>query len=614
MRKYATYISFWFGVVLILGGIGKTFAQDIRLTATIDQNTLTLNDRLELTLTIHGTQDTAPPSFPSIDGFSLQFGPTISVQTMITNGELSVSKGYTYVLQPNAKGKFIIGPSTVEYRGKVYSSQPLSVEVVDTPRASGASSKDLEKLVFVELSTDKNEAYVYEQVVLSFKFYFQKGLPISDIDYTAPATKNFMEEKLGNQRQYEEIRDGIIYNVLELRSALFPMTSGELAISPAKLKCNLILPQRRDQRNAPSDSFFGDALFDDFFGREQKRYPVERATNSITVKVKPLPEQGKPREFKGAVGTYNMEVSTQAQKVKVGDPITLSMSVFGEGNIQTINEPVLVVNNENDFKVYPAESNTQITNREDLIRGRKVFSKVIEPQKTNLKFTPAIVFSYFDPHAGQYKTITKEPVPIIVEAGEQEVPIQLTLSHDKVLPAKQQVQILTEDILPVMTNISSLRNQGRRIYKNPLTLACLTFPTVLVIASLLFTRHKDRLASDIGYARKRRAYAAAKKGLEEAQSMLLQNRKGEFYSHLSKLMSDYLADKLNISPASITEDTVSALLTQRGIGEYVIQEAFHCLTEFDRRRFSKDGGSVNEMQQFLKLTGELITGLEKQLS
>ena len=72
-----------------------------------------------------------------------------------------------------------------------------------------------------------------------------------------------------------------------------------------------------------------------------------------------MPEQGKPKEFNGAVGTYNMDVSIKTQHVKVGDPITISMSVYGEGNIQTINEPLLVLNNEKDFKLYPAESNTQ---------------------------------------------------------------------------------------------------------------------------------------------------------------------------------------------------------------------------------------------------------------
>lgn len=616
MRKHSRYFSLWFGIVMILGCIGNTFAQDIRLTATVDQNILTVNDRLELTLTIHGTQDTSPPSFPSIEGFTLVFGPNISAQTRIINGDVSVSKGFTYVLQPTAKGKFTIGPSTVEYEGKVYSSNPITVEVVDTPRSSTPQSPDIEKLLFIELSTDKTEAYLYEQLVLSFKFYFQKGLPVSDIDYVAPAAKNFMEEKLGDQRQYEEIREGIIYNVLELRTALFPMVSGELIISPAKLKCNLIIQQRRDRRNAPSDNFMGDTFFDDFFGREQKRYPIERATGSIIVKVKSLPDQGKPKEFKGAVGSYSMEVSTKAQRVKVGDPITLSMSIYGEGNIQTINEPLLVLNSENDFKLYPAESSTQITNREELIRGRKVFSKVIEPQKTDLKSTPAIVFSFFDPRSGQYKTITKEPIPIVVETGEQEVPIQLTLSHnshDNALLIKQQAHLLTQDILPIMTNLSSLRNQGNHIYKDPLILGCLSIPAIAVTASFFMTRHKNRLQTDIGYARKRRAHSSAKKRLKEAQAVLSQNHPAEFYSYLSKAMSDYLADKLNISTASASGDTVSTLLKQRGVGDDIVEEVSRYMTDFDHRRFSKDGGSWDEMEHSLKFAEQLITKLERHL-
>ena len=201
----------------------------------------------------------------------------------------------------------------------------------------------------------------------------------------------------------------------------------------------------------------------------------------------------------------------KTQHVKVGDPITLSMSVYGEGNIQTINEPLLSLDNEKDFKLYPAESNTQITNREELIRGRKVFSKVIEPQKTDLKSIPAIVFSFFDPRAGQYRTITKEPIPIAVEAGEQEMPIQLTLSGSNIASSKQQAQILTQDILPIMTNLSSLRNQGNRIYTNPLFIACLSIPAIAVIASFFVTRQKERLQTDIGYARDKRAHAIAKR-------------------------------------------------------------------------------------------------------
>lgn len=614
MSVYKHYCSILMSVFAIFACMGKLCAQDILVTATVDQNILTLNDQLKLTLTIHGTQDTAHPSFPAIEGFTLLYGPSISAQEFNINGAVSVRKSYTYVLQPAAKGKFTIGPSTLEYKGKVYSSQPLKVEVVDMPRSSDAQAQNLEKLVFVELSVDKHEAYVYEQIVLSFKFYFQKGLPVGDIDYTAPAAKSFMEEKLGDQRQYEEIRDGILYNVLELRTALFPMMSGELTISAAKVKCNLIVRQQRDRRNTPSDSFFSDAFFDDFFGREQKRYPIERTTDSITLKVNPLPEEGKPKEFKGAVGAFHMEVSTQSQHVKVGDPITLSMSVYGEGNIQTIHEPVLIINKETDFKVYPSESTTQITNREEVIRGRKVFSKVIEPQKPDLKYAPAIVFSFFDPHAGQYKTITKEPIPITVEAGEQEVPIQLTLSQNNVIPAKHQVQLLAEDILPIMTNLATLRNQGNPVYRNPYIAGFLFIPAVVVITSLLLSRHNDRLTSDIGYARTRRAHAMAKKRLEEARSMLRQNSPAEFFSCLSKAVSDYLANKFNIPPASATEDKVVSLLQQRGIKDDVIEDVSRCFTDYDHRRFSKDSGTVDEMERSLKLAEELITKMERQLS
>ena len=81
--------------------------------------------------------------------------------------------------------------------------------------------------------------------------------------------------------------------------------------------------------------------------------------------------------------------------------------------------------------------------------------------------------------------ITKEPIPIVVEAGEQEMPIQLTLSGSNIASAKQQAQILTQDILPIMTNLSSLRNQADRMYTNPFFIACLSIPAIAVIASFL---------------------------------------------------------------------------------------------------------------------------------
>ena len=612
MKMFTSYFSLSLAVIMLFVCIERVFAQDISLVASVNRNVLTLSDQLQLTLTVDGTQDTSPPAFPSVEGFNLLYGPKISAQTSIINGAVSVSKSYTYVLQPIAKGKFTIGPSSVDYKGKTYTSSSISVEVTDVQALPQTYLPDFEKLVFVELSADKNEAYIYEQVVLSFKFYFQKGLPISDIEYTAPSVKNFMEEKLGDQRQYEIVRDGIVYNVLELRSAVFPMISGELTITPARLKFNLVVQQKRERQNNPYDSFFDNSFFDEFFGKGQKRYPVERVTKAVALKVKPLPEQGKPKDFNGVVGNFNMEASIKTQRVKVGDPITLSISVYGDGNIQTISEPLLILNNENDFKSYPAESDTQITNREELIRGRKTFSKVIEPQKADLKFIPAIVFSFFDPQAGQYKTITKEPIPIVVESGEQEIPIQLTISSPDA-PLKQQVRILTQDILPIMTNLSSLRNQGDVIYKSLFFIACISVPAIAVATSFFITRHKERLQTDVEYARDRKAHGVAKRRLAHAKSMLSENASTEFYSALSKVIADYLADKFNISAASTSADNIDILLKQRGMGDVLIGEVSNFLSDLEYKRFSKDKGTTAEMINSLKFAEQIISKLEKQL-
>jgi hypothetical protein len=223
------------------------------------------------------------------------------------------------------------------------------------------------------------------------------------------------------------------------------------------------------------------------------------------------------------------------------------------------------------------------------------------------------VFSFFDPRSGQYRTITKEPIPIVVETGEQEMPIQLTLSGSTIASTKQQAQILTQDILPIMTNLTSLRNQGDRMYTSPFFIACLSIPAIAVAASFFVTRQKERLQTDIGYARDKRAHAIAKKRLALAKSALSRDAFEEFYSSLSKSMADYLADKFNIPAASATGDKVGILLKQRGVGDDIIEEIYRCLTDFDYRRFSKDGGTREEMDHSLTLAEQLITKLERQL-
>jgi len=596
--------------ILMLNLVSAAYAKEIKVVISVDKTVVEAGSYFRATIGVQGAFDTEIPKLTPPENFTLMYGPSVSTQTSIVNNVVAVFRGFTYSFSPTETGKFVLGPATLEYKGKVYTSNSVEIEVVKRtpfegnvdPDAERGKRIDINKRIFVELATDKKEAYIYEQIVQSFKLFFQRGLPIDDLDYVAASTKSFLAEKLGEERRYEEVRDGILYNVIELRTALFPLVSGNIEIPPAKFNCNIIIRQQG----------YSNSIFDEFTGRGGQKYPVERSTNPIKLKIKPLPELDKPDNFAGTVGRFTMDVLAKPTEVKVGDPITLTINIRGEGNIQTIGEPVIAPGDEKDFKIYPAETDTTITDRGDGIRGEKLFSKVVEPQHEDIDIIPAISFSYFDPELERYMTITHNPIPIVVEHSEVEIPIRLSLEDAE--KVKGQVKILTKDILPIMSDLYSFKNQGFAVYNRPLFLAFIFLaPILVVIACVYVQRHRELLQTDVGYARKKRALSRAKKQLSNARRLVQLDNPSEFYSTLAKTVMDHIADKLNLAPASITSDNISGILENRGVSHDVIKELKECLESCDYGRFSASQHSKDQMVSTLDTAEEFIMHLEKQL-
>ena len=607
MRKVFSIIIF----VFILNVISTAYAKEVKVVISVDKNKVEIGSHIRLTVGVEGAFDTDIPKLSMPESFSLMFGPSVSTQTTIINNVVKVFRGFMYGFSPREKGRFEIGPVTLDYKGRTYTSNSISIEVVArTPFESIIDEKsdtsgqrvDINKMVFVELKTDKQEAYIYEEIIQSFKLYFQKGLPIDDLDYVAASTKNFLAEKLGEERRYEEVRDGILYNVIELRTALFPLVSGIMKIPSASFKCNIII---RQQRNRGS-------LFDEFMGGGGRRYPVERSTEPVKMTIKPLPVVGKPEGFTGAVGKYTMDVLAKPTKLKVGDPITLTINIRGEGNIQTIGEPLLAPEGMKDFKAYNFEAKVTITGRGRGIKGEKLFNKVIEPQSEDSGVIPGISFSYFDPELEKYKTITHAPIPIEVEHSEIEIPIHLSVEGAGM--TKGQVKILTKDILPIMSDLYSFENQRSAIYKSPFILAIVfIIPILIVVACIYVQRQRELLHSDVGYARKKRAMAHAQQHLSNARELLQLDNSSEFYAALAKTILKHIADKLNVTPAAVTSDNIYDILEKRGVSDDVIKELRQCLESCDYGRFSSGHLSKAQMESTLDTTEQVIMHLEKQL-
>ena len=338
MRRFSPLL---FIALLLLPGM-TAFANSISVSASVDKNIVSVGDRIQLTVTIEGSQSVEAPDLPDMDGFQTQYvGP--STQISIVNGQMSASVNHVYSLAALKAGKYTIKPISVKHQGKTYQTKPITVEVVKgaAPQSRGQEREsqpdELKDYIYLTLTAAKAEVYLNEELPVTIRLYTRWS--VRDIEYPTFSSNGFSVRKFAQPTQTREVVDGSIFNVIKFQTVVYPISTGQLNLGPAVLKCSLIVKNRgRRRRSTFDDDFFSDSLFDDFFGREQKRSVVLKSKPlGITARALPLP--GRPSDFSGAVGQFTLQVEAKPTEVKVGEPITLTMAVTGRGNIETISSP-----------------------------------------------------------------------------------------------------------------------------------------------------------------------------------------------------------------------------------------------------------------------------------
>src|SRR5262249_38647557 len=187
---------------------------------------------------------------------------------------------------------------------------------------------------------------------------------------------------------------------------------------------NLDLPvmvrvqEKGARRNNPFEDFFGDdstfddPFFDNFFSNATQK-PLTLHTDGATVKIKPLPTQGRPSDFSGAVGQFEVGSAISENNGTTGDPLTLKIKIEGRGNFDRVTTSG--VTNSSDWKTY--KPNGKFTANDSAgIEGEKTFEQSVVPTKAGAQEIPALNFSYFDPEAQRY--VTKSTTPIAIDVGQ----------------------------------------------------------------------------------------------------------------------------------------------------------------------------------------------------
>ena len=146
----------------------------------------------------------------------------------------------------------------------------------------------------------------------------------------------------------------------------------------------------------------------------------------VTLTVRPLPKEGQLPGFTGAIGAFQLEApKLSTNEVRAGDPLTLTVTLHGEGNLGRLTLPQLPL--LRDWQSFPPVGDPS-PSYIILQRGFATFSYTLIPLSDRSKATPAIPFSYFDPKKGAYADLTVPPVPLTIKPAPPGAVAQLKSS------------------------------------------------------------------------------------------------------------------------------------------------------------------------------------------
>ncbi len=260
-----------------------------------------------------------------------------------------------------------------------------------------------------------------------------------------------------------------------------------------------------------------------------------------------------------------------------------------------------------DFQQYEPKITENIVRNENGVSGNKTFEYILVPRFPGEQRIKPVIFNYFDPYAKTYKTLSTPEFLIQVEKGDDEL-----VSMGSGL-SKEEVRLVGQDIRYIKLNTNTFTRTGFKIFKSFLFVTLCVIPLLLLIVSVGYNKHLEKLSGNVAYARSRRANTMAMKRLSKSRGLLAENTQKDFFAEVSRALLGFAADKLNLSEAGIISTELEDLLNQRNLDSAVVKQYIELIQTCDFQRFAPATVTKAEMHQFYSRAKEAIINLEKAL-
>jgi hypothetical protein len=563
---------------------------------------------ITLRIVIENADEHEPPVFPALDNVTVRSSgtPRRSSQTTIINGRMTqrVTVSYDFQLTPREAGRITIPPVVVTADGQEYRTQPIDIVV---------AKSDTDDLLFVEVKGSRESVYVGEALDVTLQIWLKpyvdrrhrvkldegdmwSRIRLDDSEWGVffevlqqlaarrqrPVGREMLrEDSEGNQRSYY---------LYELEKTFWPQRPGQLEVGDISI---LVSYPTKIGRDDSLFSFFGDLVIQD-------ARPITAQVQVAPVEVKPIPALGRPSFYRDAVGRFEIAASAKPTEVAVGDPITLTLTVSGTGQLELLQPPPLpeIAALTRDFKVPRDPLAGQV-------RGdAKVFTQSIRAKSDEVTEIPPIPFAFFDPQREEFVTVRTDPIPLKVKPAD-------TLSVSQIVDSGVGAPVadsLTEVERGIVANYGGIDDLLAQQAFSPgwRSVAALGIPPVVWLFGWLIQRRRIRLLHDERYARRRSAKRRAMRSIQEA------TRAGTAASaaRLAAAATGYVADRCNLPVGGLTRAEAVDHLMRRGVSRDLVAELNRLLERCEAMQYA--AGASASGDDLAQAVSRCISRLEKE--
>ena len=365
-----------------------------RISSSISARTIGAGQQAVLSYQVNGATGTVEgyPQTIEVPGLTIDFNGQTQRMTL-RNGETLSEIGFRYTVLARDPGEFVIPPQTFRVDGLELQGAAVTLTVGE------GAPLDNDMTPNVQLTLGKTEFWKGEVVPVQVAILVHPGVqPLSQF-FPQVKTPSFAVNRFDRSAGLEAREvNGQIWRAWQMDSVMTALQAGAQEFGPAEIKAELLMPDSESAR--------------DPFGRQQGNRVTRLLTsNTVPVNVKELPLDGKPADFSGAVGEFEIGVEASPMELNAGDPIAVEMAITGTGNFDALTAPVMEATE--GWRLY-APRVSQENRAWGTEQGRKSFTQILIPEKNHTQ-VPSFVLHYFNPASGTYVTRKSVPVALTVK-------------------------------------------------------------------------------------------------------------------------------------------------------------------------------------------------------